>query len=443
MLQSMFKIRIFALVLFVLAGLAGFFVYSSEKEEGGRFNFKLGLDLSGGSHLVYKADVSNLEEGDIKGAMESLKDVIERRVNLFGVSEPLVQIEEGGITGDIKNQKLIIELPGITDIDEAIKVIGETPLLEFKLLKEGVDISDTANLNADSFITTGLTGRYLERASVQFGNIQSEPYVVLNFNDEGKEIFADITKNNIGRIMPIFLDGNILSAPVIREEIPNGTAQISGGFTPQEAKDLVENLNYGALPVPIELVGTESVGASLGQAVLLSGIKAGLIGIILVMLFLILFYRLPGLVACLALIFYVVLMLFLFKLIPVTLTAAGIAGFIISIGMSIDANILIFERMKDEFRRGSNLKDSIEKGFSRAWFSIRDGNISSMITAIVLFWLGTSAVQGFALVFGLGVLVSMFSAITLTRVFLASIIPKEESKLSNFLFGIKTSGTMR
>src|SRR3989344_5293053 len=437
------KYRVVSLILILAALLGGYFIYKSEINPNSRFNFKFGLDLSGGSHLVYQADISKIDASEISGAMESLRDTIERRVNLFGVSEPIVQVEEGGVIGSAGNQRLIVELPGVTDVDEAIKLIGQTPLLEFKLLKKGIEIDESTEISDDLFVDTGLTGRFLEKANLSFDTISSQPYVVLNFNSEGKELFAKLTSENIGRIMPIFLDGQILSSPVIREEIPNGIAQITGNFSPNEAKEFVRNLNYGALPVPIELIGTESVGATLGALVLNQGIKAGIVGLILVALFLIFYYRLPGVVACLALIVYVVVMLLLFKLIPVTLTAAGIAGFIISIGMSIDANILIFERMKDEFRRGSNLQDSINKGFARAWFSIRDGNISSMITAVVLFWLGTSAVQGFALVFGLGVLVSMFSAITLTRAFLASVVPKKESRFSSFLFGIKTGGAIR
>ncbi|MDO8537096.1 MAG: protein translocase subunit SecD, partial [bacterium] len=393
--------------------------------------------LAGGTELVYKADVSKISSGEINDSMDTLRDVIERRVNIFGVSEPIVQVEKASLLAGQEEHRLIVELPGVTDIDKAIQLIGETPLLEFRLLKSDSEEILKNNPNAPAeevFIPTALTGRLLERAQLDFEPSSGQAIVNLSFNSEGKDIFAKITSENVGRVLAIFLDGEVISSPVIREEIRDGKAQISGQFTPEEAKILVRNLNYGALPVPISLVGTETIGPSLGEAAFRAGIKAGLLGFALVVLFLVFWYRLPGIVASISLIMYVILSLAVFKLIPVTLTAAGLAGFILSIGMAVDANILIFERMREELVRGRKLAEAMKEGFHRAWLSIRDSNISSLITAVVLFWLGTSSVKGFALTLGLGVLISMFTAITISRTFLYSIAPKNEGKAARFLF---------
>jgi preprotein translocase subunit SecD len=397
--------------------------------------FKYGLDLVGGTELVYRADTTKV--GDVDAAMESLKEVIERRINIFGVSEPLIQTESAGIVSGNREERLIVELPGVTDIDRAVALIGETPVLEFRLAKDG--INDLINANASStindlFIETGLTGRYVERAQVQFNPNTQAPVVGLTFNSEGSDLFAKLTRENKGKMLAIILDGQLLSAPVIQDEIANGEAQITGNFSADEAKALVRNLNYGALPVPIELATSQTIGASLGEAALAAGLKAGMIGFLALSLFLILWYRLPGLVSVVALSIYVILSLTIFKLIPVTLTAAGMAGFILSIGMAVDANVLIFERAKEELKKGKSVHDAFHEGFTRAWLSIRDSNIASMITALVLFWLGTSAVKGFALTLGLGVAISMFTAITVSRTFLFAIAPKTTSPVKKFLF---------
>jgi protein-export membrane protein SecD len=434
----MTKYRTWSVILVLFLAFLSWFIYASETQQGSavaNYNFKLGLDLAGGTELIYRADTSQVQSGDVGSSLESLKDVIERRVNLFGVSEPVVQIEGAGAFS--QDNKLIVDLPGVTDVNEAIKLIGQTPLLEFRILPQDfyLQASTTESIYAMSS-STGLTGRLLARSTLQFNpQAGNTPIVGLSFNAEGKELFAQITKGNIGKILAIFLDGEIKSTPVIREEIANGEAQISGGFQPEEAKLLVRDLNYGSLPVPIELVGTETIGPSLGISALNAGIKAGIWGFIIVVLYLVIWYRLPGLIASCALLLYVALSLVVFKLIPITLTAAGIAGFILSIGMAVDANILIFERMKEELKRGKKLTDAIHEGFHRAWLSIRDSNISSIITAIVLFWLGTSAVKGFALTLGVGVLISMFTAITVSRTFLFALPQKGESKASKFLFG--------
>jgi len=433
----MVKYRIIA-VLLLIAGLAiGYFdvLHIFKPESIFSLPFKLGLDLKGGAHLVYRADISGIPAGEVSDAMSGLRDVIERRVNLFGVAEPLVQVEQKGIlkTSENREQRLIVELPGITDVDQAIKMIGETPFLEFRIENSSIEIKDDT-LFTDAYLTTGLDGRYLKKAIMEFNQTTFEPYISLEFNSEGGDLFAKITKENVGKRLAIFLDGAPISIPVIREEIPNGKAQITGQFTAQEVKTLVQRLNSGALPVPITLISQQSVGPTLGEKVLFKGVSAGIYGIILVALFLILWYRLPGLVAVVALSVYVVLVLGIFKIIPVTITAAGIAGFILSVGMAVDANILIFERMKEEKRSGKELSVAISEGFSRAWLSIRDSNVSSIISAVILYWMGTSMVKGFALTLGIGVLISMFSAITVSRTFLIALEVKGESKLSKFLF---------
>jgi len=377
--------RISAVIILIFGILVGYFALA-------RGSFKLGLDLSGGTHLTYRADTSDISNTEVKELMSALRDVIERRVNLFGVGEPVVQIEEGGLIGGAKDQRLIVELPGVTDVGEAIKLIGRTPLLEFRLFNPAVDINSLTGEEdiSEVLVSTGLSGRMVKRASLQFsqgagGVGLNEPIVALEFNKEGADLFQKITGENIGRPLAIVLDGIIISAPNINTEISGGSAVISGNFDPEEARTLVRDLNFGALPVPIKLISTQSIGASLGTETVEAGVVAGILGVILVALFLLFWYRLPGLIAVVSLSIYVLLMLLIFKLIPVTLTAAGIAGFILSIGMAVDANILIFERFKEELEEGTpSMEEAVRNGFSRAWLSIRDSNISSIITAIIL-----------------------------------------------------------
>lgn len=441
----MSKHRFLSVILIVVLVFIGYFVWQSQVP-GGHFQkyaFKLGLDLNGGTELVYKADISKVQSSDISGAMSSLRDVIERRVNLFGVSEPVVQVEQAGLVSGQKDYRLIVELPGVKNIDQAVALIGQTPQLEFMLVRPEAEKFTQAQLASSTpdqiYLTTGLTGQYLSKASLEFTNqggsqIAGKPTVALTFNDQGKDLFSKITTEHKGEILAIFLDGQVISSPKINDAITDGKAIISGSFTNDEAKTLVRNLNYGALPVPIELVTTQTVGASLGENAQTAGVKAGVVGLSLIIIFLILWYRLPGIIASISLLMYVVLSLAIFKLIPVTLTAAGIAGFILSVGMAVDANILIFERMKEELKKGKTIYDSMHEGFTRAWLSIRDSNVSSIITAIVLFWLGTSAVKGFALTLGVGVLISMFTAITVSRTFLFAIAPKTQGRFKKFLF---------
>lgn len=439
-LAPMLRSRMYASAILLCGLLVGYGMFFYEPIAG-RFPFVLGLDLAGGTQLVYQADVSSLVAGDVSDSMTALRDVIERRVNLFGVSEPLVQVEKNSFLAAERQERLIVELPGITDVEKAVAMIGETPLLEFKLLRPEASklskeqiASSTPN---DLFISTGLTGAYLKRASLQFvQNGVSEATVSLEFNKEGADLFAKITREHKGEVLAIFLDGQPISTPVIRDEIVSGTAVISGGFTPIEARELARELNFGALPVPIKLIATQSIDASLGLAALKDGMMAGVWGLTLVVFFLVLWYRLPGFLAAFSLALYSILMLVLFKLIPVTITAAGIAGFVLSIGMAVDANILIFERMKEERKKGKSLDEAMSAGFARAWFSIRDANISSTITAVILFWFGTPMVKGFALTLGIGVFISMLTAIVISRTFLLAVRPKGNGgRVAQFLFG--------
>ncbi|MDO8575604.1 MAG: protein translocase subunit SecD [bacterium] len=446
------NIRIIAALLLIAGAAVGWFVYSSEMATGeeATSKFRLGLDLNGGSHLVYKADVSKIPAGDVNSAMQTLRDVIERRVNLFQVSEPIVQIEQGGSLAEKGGEhKLIVELPGVTDLNEAIKMIGQTPILEFKLVDEKIaeqiqsitassteeiSTSTMMSLYSQLYIETGLTGSLLQKSQLTFNPTTYAPEVGIAFNDEGKNIFAKITKEHKGEMLAIFLDGAVISSPVIQTEIKDGKAQITGKFTVDEAKKLVRNLNYGALPVPVELLSTQTIGASLGNEATRAGMWAGIYAFIIIAFFLIVWYRLPGLLAVISLLVYVAINLALFKFIPVTLTAAGIAGFILSIGMAVDANILIFERMKEELKAGRTPEDAVKEGFARAWLSIRDSNTSSLITAAILYLFpSTSVIQGFALVFFIGVVVSMFTAITFSRTLLMAIGIKKNTGFNHFI----------
>ena len=495
-----------------------------------RPKINLGLDLQGGIHLEYKADVSSIDPSKISDALQGAQDVIERRVNAFGVGEPLVQTAKSG-----NDYRVIVEIPGVKDIEQAKQQIKETPLLEFKSegvdpqiqqmfdsqnaqaktkaqglldqIKSGANFEDLAKANSDDpdskdkggdlgfiskpsiygapfdavafggtlkpgdvypdlvetdygweiikfieskgdgdtlqvhvehilvgktsidqypqykYKSTGLTGKNLKNAAVTF---QSQgvgaPQISLQFDDEGTKLFDDLTKNNIGKTIGIFLDGQLIEAPTVQTEIANGQAVITGSFTLQQAKDLVQKLNTGALPVPLTLVSQQSVEASLGMDSLKKSIIAGAIGLAAVIIFMLVFYRFLGLVASLALLIYTGLMITIFKFTGITLTLSGIAGFVLSIGMAVDANILIFERTKEEIRGGRTIANSLDEGFKRAWTSIRDGNISSLLTAGILYLMGTGFVKGFAASLFIGVVVSMFTAVVITRTMLKFII---------------------
>ncbi len=457
--------------------------------------FSLGLDLQGGAHLVYSADVKNIPEADRAGAMEAARDVIERRVNAFGVSEPIVQVNKG-VTGEYR---IVAELAGIKDVSEAIKMIGETPILEFK--EQGaaeqtivlgtstpattkptststpaaatVEVSgDSADLNLDlsaGWKNTELSGKYLKRASVQFNPNDGSPEVSLEFNADGAKLFEEITGRNVGKPVAIFLDGYPISVPTVNDKITGGKASISGKFNVEEAKLLVTRLNSGALPVPVTLISQKTVEASLGSKSIDNSLKAGLLGLLLVSLFMILYYRLPGLlsvlslmvygltvlaifkalpiwfalilvIAIVALVFYtfnelkifngtlallfiiIGFLLFFYAIKPITLSLSGIAGFILSIGIAVDANILIFSRTREEIKAGKSVSQAVDDGFKRAWPSIRDGNVSTIITCFILMFFGTSTIQGFGTTLFIGIAVSLFSAIVITHTLFAVIL---------------------
>lgn len=425
----MWKYRFFAFWVLSIGALLSWFVFATNGADS-KYATKLGLDLAGGTQLVYRADTENLA-GNKEEVLSALREVIERRVNLFGVAEPLVQIEQSSAISGTTDDRLIVELPGVTDVDAAVAALGETPLLEFKL---GSVVTVEGE---DPFVPTELTGRHLKNAELQFGasGVMGEASVVLNFTEEGAALFEKITSENVGNVLAIFLDGEPISVPVINGPIPGGTAVVTGNFTPVEARNLVKNLNFGALPVAIELVGSGTVGPTLGGVAFDAGVLAGIIGFIAIAIFMVLWYRLPGFIASVALFLYVVMNIALIKTIPVTLTASGIAAFILSIGMAVDANVLIFERVKEELRANKGTREAMQLGFARAWSAIRDGHLTTLIAAVILFWLGTSVVQGFALVFALGIVTSLFSAITLTRVLLLAILPEQPNRLWRFLVG--------
>lgn len=489
----------------------------------------LGLDLQGGIHLEYVADVSQVESDKQADALEAAAAVIERRVNAFGVGESLVQLAKSGT-----EDRIIVELPGVKDIEQAKAMIKETPFLEFKeeagpeaeqqfavlnekskaeaekvleqakkgdnfealakehsqdpgskdkggdldFVKKGMFVpefdavlfkddlkkgevypqlvesqfgwhiikkvdergeGDDKEVRGEHILfrkqsismypelawkPTGLTGKNLKNAVVEYQNQGlGNPQVGLRFDSEGAQMFADLTKKNIGKQIAIVIDGEIISAPTVQSEIVTGEAVITGNFTQKEAKHLVSRLNEGALPVPITLVGQQSVSASLGEDSLRKSLFAGLVGVVAVAVFMIGYYRFLGLVATVAVLMYTALLVSIFKLssfttFPITMTLAGIAGFILSIGMAVDANVLIFERTWEELKKGKNLPKAIQEGFRRAWPSIRDGNYSTVLTCLILIWLGTGFVKGFAIILMLGVFFSMFTAIVLVRIIL-------------------------
>lgn len=393
--------------------------------------FKLGLDLQGGSHLVYLADLSSIDSKDYAGSMSGLRDVIERRVNAFGIAEPNIQTaKEGG------EYHLIVELAGVKDVNQAIKMIGQTPFLEFKEERSAEETKAILEAQKNNerqfedpyFKPTGLNGKYLKRSEVTFDPNTYKPVVNLQFNDEGSKMFEDITRRNIGKRVAIYLDGGPISVPRVNDAINGGRAVITGDFSVTEAKELTQRLNSGALPVPIKLVSQRNIEASLGEAAVEKSLQAGMYAILAVAIFMVLWYRFPGILAVLALLAYTALTLAVFKLMAVTLTLAGIVGFILSIGMAVDANILIFARMREESRANKNLGLAVRDGFARAWPSIRDSNISTLLTCAVLYFFSASLVKGFALTLALGVLISMFSAIFITRLLLEVLMSEKLGK---------------
>lgn len=381
---------------------------------------KLGLDLAGGVQLTMSADLTGIDEADQLTAVESAKTVIENRINSLGVSEPVIQtaISNG-------QHRLIIELPGITDIDQAVSTVKKTAHLEFRTIKEDILVNATTSAEVSSYESTGLSGKHLKRAVAAPGqtsqDLSNTGYIVnLEFNDEGAQIFEEITSNYLQEPLAMFLDEEPISwpPPIIQSVISDGSAQITGNFSADTARELAIQLNAGALPIPLVIESQTRVGPSIGQESIDKSITAIVIGLVSVAVFMIAYYRMLGVVAVAALTIYTLLVYAVFKLIPVTLTLAGIAGFVLSIGMAVDANILIFERIKEELRNKRPKHDAFFTGFDRAWSSIRDSNVSSLITTVILFNFGTGPIRGFALTLAIGILISMFSAIIITKSFL-------------------------
>ena len=404
-------------------------------------SFKKGLDLAGGTSLTFKADMKDVASDQKNKALDGVKTVIERRINFFGVSEPVIQ------TGISRNDyRIIIELPGV-DINQAKNIIGTTAELSFweqgasssaVLIKSPEDFQALVATQSAYPISviralgtypnkTSLGGSDLKETGVGFDSNTGKPQVQLKFTGTGAKKFADITQRNVNKIVAIVLDNQVIEAPRVNQPILTGDAVITGGFTTETANTLSTQLNAGALPVSLILLQQHGVDATLGSESLLKSLFAGALGIVIIIIFMTVLYGRLGVVASIALLLYTLFVLSIFKISSITpygitLTLSGIAGFILSIGMAVDANILIFERMKEERRAGRSWHESLELGFTRAWTSIRDSNISSLITSFVLYQYGTGSVRGFALTLAIGVLVSMFSAIVVTRTLLRLVI---------------------
>ncbi len=413
--------------------------FNLQRVIGRDFSLKQGLDLEGGTSITLRASMDEIAEDQRDDALDSATSIIEKRVNFFGVSEPLVQTSKA--SGDYR---IIVEIPGVTDVDQAVSLIGQTAKLSFWEAGpegESFDASESAKIatNPAELIRiasesgkplgavqifgerakqTNLTGSDLKKSSVIFDQNTGNPQVGLEFTSEGGKKFADITERNVGKIIAILIDEELATAPSVNEPIFGGNAVINGDFTRDEANKLSVQLNAGALPVSLSVLQERTIGATLGDKSVDKSLVAGVVGLIVVVIFMIFIYGRLGVVASLALLVYTIVLLAVFRIVPVTLTLAGIAGVILSVGVAVDANILIFERMKEEVGRGRSLDSAVDVGFSRAWPSIRDSNAASLIISTILYYFGTTIVKGFALTLALGVIVSMFSAIMVTRTFL-------------------------
>ncbi len=386
------------------------------KEIKKSFDLVLGLDLAGGSHLEFEADTTGIAEDKKASAIQGVRDVIERRVNLFGVSEPSIQTSsfEG-------KDRIIIELPGVKNTQEAVALIGQTAQLVF---------AEIGSEEEPGITPTDLTGADIKSAEVQFNQTNGKPSVGLQFTDSGAQKFADITERNVGKPLPILLDEYPISSPTVQEKITGGQAQINGDFTLDQAKQLAIQINAGALPIPVKLVQERTVGATLGSESVKKSVTAGFVGLVMVLLFMVLVYGKLGFVANIALVVFGILTLALYKLIPVVITLPGIAGFLLSVGMAVDSNILIFERFKEE-RLRRNIRDALEVSFGRAWDSIRDANVATLLTAFILAnpldlsFLNTSGpIRGFAITLALGVVISLFTGLVVSRNLLRVFVKK-------------------
>lgn len=390
----------------------------------------LGLDLAGGARIVYEADMKKITASDRQTALDAARNIIEKRVNLYGVAEPVIQTSQVG-----SSSRIIVELPGISDVSKAKELIGKTAQLEFREFPKDASPSATILPIPDKTLKTNLTGKDLKKATVTFNQNTGSPEVSLEFTTEGAKLFEEITKRNVGKHLPVFLDDLPVTNPTVNQAISGGNAVISGNFTLSEAKNLAIQLNSGALPVPIKVIQEQAVGPSLGKESVNKSIYAGLVGLGIVMAFMILYYGKLGLLADIALFIYGVVSLSIFRLLPITMTLPGIAGFILSIGMAVDANILIFERIKEEVREGRQWKVAMELGFNRAWDSIRDANFTTLITSFVLFnplnWSFLpqfGMVRGFAATLAIGVFISMFTGIFVSRNLIRVFIKRDTNK---------------
>lgn len=370
---------------------------------------KLGLDLQGGVHVVLEAQAT--EDTPITSdLMTRAKTVIERRINALGISEPIVQIQGG--------RRLIVQLPGVSDHEQAIETIGKTAMLEFQ----------------DPFGTTVITGSSLRDATVtqdQFGQWA----IAIEFDQEGTQKFADLTRTyaGTGLQLPIVFDGEVIMAPVANDVIADGKGIITGGFTVDEAREMALLLRSGALPVPLDVMEVRNVGPTLGRESIDMSVRAGIVGVVLVLLFMLLYYRLPGSLAAIALVIYIVLVLGAMVGLQAVLTLPGIAGFILSIGMAVDANVIIYERVKEEVAAGKRLRAAIQTGWKNAFRAILDSNLTTLLVAVILFYFGTGPVRGFAVTLSIGIILSMFTAIVVTRYFVELIAARNpDLVLRNF-----------
>jgi len=387
-------------------------------------NIRQGLDLQGGSHLVYTVDMSGVAENERNTALASLQKVIENRVNAFGVAEPVIYTGKNG-----SEYRLTVELAGVKDTDQAMSLIGKTAKLDFREL-------DAAGTD---FQKTDLSGSELTSATVQFSQTTNEPEIAIEFNADGAAKFAAITARNIGKPVGIYLDDALISYPNVNAEITGGKAQITGKFTYTEAKDLAIQLDAGRLPMPISVAEQRTVEATLGQDSIHKSLIAGLIGIFVVSLFMIIYYRILGLFSTVGLVLYLVFSIALFKLFSITLTMGGVAALILSIGMSMETDVLVFERIREEMRNGRPFAYASTLGFSRAWTSIRDSNAVSLIICALLIWAGGS-IRGFAIILAIGIVVGLATTFYGTKA-LIMLIANRKFVRNGWLFNVKTEET--
>lgn len=412
------------LLVVVLLTLGALYVIQDEKQ----FPTKYGLDIQGGMHLVLEAKDTEAIKVTPE-VMQSVIAVVRNRVDAYGVSEPLIQKK-----GD---RQVVVEMPGIKNPDDARQLLGKTAHLTFWELPGTMQAPPPGTGSASPWVKTALDGSMLVEAKAEPNPQQGGWQIAIKFNPEGSKLFAEISSRNVGKPVAMRLDDSEISAPRIEGPILGGSAQITGNFDAKEAQQLAVQLKAGSLPVPLEEVETRTIGPTLGQDTVRASMFAGIVGFAAVVLFMLGYYRLPGLVAAIALSIYAVLNFAIFKLIPITLTVPGIAGFILSIGMAVDANILIFERTKEELKRGRSLYAAIEIGFKRAFTAIFDSNSTTLLTCAILYYFGTGLVRGFALTLAIGVLVSMFTAITVSRALLHALLEGGKGLKSPVYFGVK------